>query len=229
MTSGSFCCKTVMSGSISPEVGNVNQMCADFNRSNNFHILKLPFEMTAEIFTHCLPEYPLRSLPSGSAKLLGQVCRQWREISIGSPRLWQSLQLKLVPKFLLHQVRFLRSWLSGSGTLPLSISITHRATGTVSTAPSASEVIEELILHCGRWQYMEIEVPFDDFRFIQGAMPCLRGLTIGPTAVPESPPSHPLQLFGLCPQLRHIVLSQYFQPGTVKLCWERLTHVEGLF
>ncbi|KAJ7939885.1 hypothetical protein B0H13DRAFT_1586675, partial [Mycena leptocephala] len=101
----------------------VTKIIGDLDHSNNFHILKLPFEMTTEIFTHCLPEYPLRSLPSGSAMLLGQVCRQWREISIGSPRLWQSLQLELVPKFLLRPVRFLRSWLSRSGTLPLSISI----------------------------------------------------------------------------------------------------------
>ncbi|KAJ7867346.1 hypothetical protein B0H14DRAFT_2504093 [Mycena olivaceomarginata] len=185
--------------------------------------------MTAEIFTHCLPKYPLRSIPSESAMLLGQVCRQWREISISSPRIWQSLQLELTPKIHPQQVRLLRSWLRRSGTLPLSISITHKAIETVPAVSCASEIIEEVILHCSRWQYMEIEIPFDDLKSIQGAMPCLRHLTIGPTAVPESPPSHPLQLFGLCPQLQHIVLSQYFQPSTVQLCWERVTHVKGLF
>ncbi|KAJ7840368.1 hypothetical protein B0H14DRAFT_2785182 [Mycena olivaceomarginata] len=100
-----LCCKKVISGSVTPEPEHVNQVCADLNCQNNFH--KLPFEMTAEIFTHCLPKYPLRSIPSESAMLLGQVCRQWREISISSPRIWQSLQLELTPK--IHPQQVIRS------------------------------------------------------------------------------------------------------------------------
>ncbi|KAJ7934758.1 hypothetical protein B0H13DRAFT_1508836, partial [Mycena leptocephala] len=89
-------------------------------------ILELPFEMTAEIFDHfqVRPIYPGRSRPDlQSPTLLAQVCRQWRDIAMSSPRLWNSLQLDLDPKILPQQLILLRSWLTRSGTCPLSIAI----------------------------------------------------------------------------------------------------------
>ncbi|KAJ7437660.1 hypothetical protein B0H11DRAFT_1634014, partial [Mycena galericulata] len=85
---------------------------------------KLPFEMMAEIFSHFLPPYPLRSRPGLlSPTLLTQVCRQWRDIAISSPRLWVSLQLHLVREFLPQQLNLLRTWLTRSGACPLSLDI----------------------------------------------------------------------------------------------------------
>ncbi|KAJ7712466.1 hypothetical protein B0H14DRAFT_2482864 [Mycena olivaceomarginata] len=207
----------------------ISEVVNESSDLENFGILKLPFEMTAEIFLNCVPEYPLRVRPLGVPLLLAQVCRQWRNISIRSPRLWQSLQMTLEPEIISRQAKLLKRWLSRSGTLPLSISITYNASETFAITSSASEVLRELISHCTRWQYMEIEVPFEDLRLIHGEMPLLEVLEIGPTEVPHPLPPHPLRLFGSCPRLRHIILSQYFQPSTITLCWGKLTHLEGLF
>ncbi|KAJ7122169.1 hypothetical protein C8R44DRAFT_530196, partial [Mycena epipterygia] len=51
-------------------------------------ILTIPSELTSEIFLHCLPDKPV--LPSASAApiLLGMICREWRFIPHGDPRLW---------------------------------------------------------------------------------------------------------------------------------------------
>ncbi|KAJ7120013.1 hypothetical protein C8R46DRAFT_876350, partial [Mycena filopes] len=53
-----------------------------------YPILTIPFEITAEIFLHCLPAFP--SQPSGSVApmLLARICRQWRNIACSTPRLW---------------------------------------------------------------------------------------------------------------------------------------------
>ncbi|KAJ7119995.1 hypothetical protein C8R46DRAFT_1256749 [Mycena filopes] len=57
-----------------------------------YPILTIPFEITAEIFVHCLPALP--GQPSGSVApmLLARICRQWRNIACSTPRLWAALR-----------------------------------------------------------------------------------------------------------------------------------------
>ncbi|KAJ7635329.1 hypothetical protein FB45DRAFT_790895, partial [Roridomyces roridus] len=75
--------------------------------------LSLPPEITADIFEHCV--VPL-SIPSSALVplLLTRICREWRQIALASPRLWQSLQ---IPGSL--PVTVLKTWLSCTGNLPL--------------------------------------------------------------------------------------------------------------
>ncbi|KAJ7847965.1 hypothetical protein B0H13DRAFT_1907022 [Mycena leptocephala] len=163
-------CKEVISGSVAPvasEPEHVNQVCADLK--NNWRLRS----------SKQLSQTPVRNdggdIHPLSAKVSTSIAALWIS-DVAWAKIWQSLQLELAPKTLPQQVRLLRSWLRRSGTLPLSISITHKAIETVPTVSCAPEIIEELILHCSRWQYMEIEIPFDDLKLIQGAMPCLRHL-----------------------------------------------------
>ncbi|KAJ7936347.1 hypothetical protein B0H13DRAFT_1589596, partial [Mycena leptocephala] len=191
--------------------------------------LDLPFEMTAKIFSHFLPPYPARVTPSASVILLGKVCRQWRHISISSPQLWRALQLNLIQERIPQQLSLLRNWLKRSGVLSLSIGVTFDAREQETVPPAVADIIQGLVIHCRRWEYMEIRLPFQYLQLIQGDMPELRSLLIGPSEVPESVPLRPLPLFTSCPQLQHIVLSRFFQPATITLCWGTLTHLEGIF
>ncbi|KAJ7811683.1 hypothetical protein B0H14DRAFT_2859397 [Mycena olivaceomarginata] len=200
------------------------EMHLDKELLGHSHILAHPFEMTAEIFGHFQPIYPAASLT-----LLAQVCRQWRDIAMSSPRLWSSLQLDLDPKILPQQLILLRSWLTRSGACPLSIGITYKAAEPGVIAPPINDIVHELISHCQRWQYVELELPFDVLHLIKGEMPWLRLLKIGPNEVPEIQPPRPLRLFDSSPCFGHIVLSRFFQPSTIELRWENCTTLEGLF
>ncbi|KAG1849702.1 hypothetical protein DFJ58DRAFT_888842 [Suillus subalutaceus] len=58
-------------------------------------ISRLPTEILSEIFLYCLPEdehlvYASRQAPM----LLTKICRRWREIAVGFPRLWCRLQVE---------------------------------------------------------------------------------------------------------------------------------------
>ncbi|KAJ6564944.1 hypothetical protein DFH09DRAFT_919853 [Mycena vulgaris] len=56
-----------------------------------FPILTILTEIMSEIFLRCLPaEASKPQLPSASAApmLLGAICREWRSIAHGDPRLW---------------------------------------------------------------------------------------------------------------------------------------------
>ncbi|KAJ7735589.1 hypothetical protein B0H14DRAFT_2205974, partial [Mycena olivaceomarginata] len=84
-------------------------------------ILLLPVEITAKIFTPCLPTLSLKSRPipwpspRAAPLLLAQICRQWRDLSPGMPTLWTSIW------FVAPSRELLELWLSRAGNLPLTI------------------------------------------------------------------------------------------------------------
>lgn len=143
-------------------------------------ILSLPLEMTAEIFTHFLPIYPLRARLVGTQSpiLLSQVCRQWRNIAISLPQLWRAIQLDLGTEFQPHQINLLKSWLQRSETRLLSVGIAYNGRPSLLIEPHVETFLHELMLHRKRWEYVEIELPFDIVPLIQGELPSLRVLII---------------------------------------------------
>ncbi|KAJ7614539.1 hypothetical protein FB45DRAFT_802433, partial [Roridomyces roridus] len=62
-----------------------------------YPILTLPAEITSEIFIHFLPSdcdlTPLVTVGPHSPSFLLQICRQWRDIALGTPALWSSFRL----------------------------------------------------------------------------------------------------------------------------------------
>ncbi|KAG1886140.1 hypothetical protein F4604DRAFT_1951531 [Suillus subluteus] len=65
-------------------------------RSFSSPISRLPTEILSEIFLYCLPEDEHLVHASKQAPvLLTKICRRWREVAVGLPRLWCSLQLEV--------------------------------------------------------------------------------------------------------------------------------------
>ncbi|KAJ7258933.1 hypothetical protein C8J57DRAFT_1135335, partial [Mycena rebaudengoi] len=96
-----------------------------------YPVLTLPAEITAEIFINFLPIYPLRAPFTGLLlpELLERVCRQWRDIAFGTPRLWSAIEMEInldIPDVLSAQVDLLQTWLARSKSCPLSLSVQIR-------------------------------------------------------------------------------------------------------
>ncbi|KAJ7258956.1 hypothetical protein C8J57DRAFT_968668, partial [Mycena rebaudengoi] len=54
------------------------------------------------------------------------ICRQWRDIALGTPRLWSAIEIKIHsddPNFFSARVDRLHAWLTRSKTCPLSLSV----------------------------------------------------------------------------------------------------------
>ncbi|KAG1886172.1 hypothetical protein F4604DRAFT_1724979 [Suillus subluteus] len=107
---------------------NVDSHKADIVQANTLHtslpslISRLPTEILSEIFLYCLPEdehllYASRQAPM----LLTRVCRRWREIAVGLPRLWCSLQVDFWYEDWQTRALCYDSWLKRSGGRPLSL------------------------------------------------------------------------------------------------------------
>ncbi|KAK1226495.1 hypothetical protein PQX77_010579 [Marasmius sp. AFHP31] len=98
-------------------------------------VRRLPPEVLSEIFVHCLQDKdrnPTRSLTEAPL-LLTFVCRRWREIALSTTRLWRGIHIYFPSVTKRHEQRFkeiaerrsegVKTWLSRSGSLPLSISL----------------------------------------------------------------------------------------------------------
>ncbi|KAJ7166752.1 hypothetical protein C8R46DRAFT_869441, partial [Mycena filopes] len=88
--------------------------------STVYPILTIPFEITAEIFVHCLPEFPGHS-GTVAPMLLTRVCRQWRNIACSAPRLWAALEVArwAGPNLAL----LVHLWFGRAGGAPKSLSL----------------------------------------------------------------------------------------------------------
>ncbi|KAJ7493017.1 hypothetical protein B0H11DRAFT_1859001 [Mycena galericulata] len=59
-------------------------------------VLALPYELTAEIFIHCLPFLRrIRPYRRCIPLRLSQVCSQWREAALATPQLWTSIYIEV--------------------------------------------------------------------------------------------------------------------------------------
>ncbi|KAG1814008.1 uncharacterized protein BJ212DRAFT_388439 [Suillus subaureus] len=116
-----------------PQLGEENAVIIQSNtscRSLSSPISRLPTEILSEIFLYCLPEdehlvYASRQAPM----LLTRICRRWREVAVGFPKLWCRLQVEFWYEG--WQERTIRdwetrafgydSWLKRSGGRPVSL------------------------------------------------------------------------------------------------------------
>ncbi|KAG2738844.1 hypothetical protein P692DRAFT_20757495, partial [Suillus brevipes Sb2] len=57
--------------------------------ANSSPVHRLPTEILSEIFLLCFPQ----DQPGLAPLLLSTVCRRWREVAVGFPKLWCMLQL----------------------------------------------------------------------------------------------------------------------------------------
>ncbi|KAJ7151248.1 hypothetical protein C8R46DRAFT_495856 [Mycena filopes] len=187
--------------------------------SYKYPVLTLPNELVSEIFIHFLPPYPDCSPMIGvlSPTNLTQICREWREIALATPMLWNAIDLTShsVPSrsnaFLGLEVRAIPdldqfdTWLSRSGCCPISLTIGGEL--GFSLAQSA------------RWETLRVSLRRPPFPMIATAMPALRHLDI---AIDHSGVRSEPTIFGEAPLLRSVVLNDHASTMVI-LPWAQLT------
>ncbi|KAJ7225000.1 hypothetical protein C8J57DRAFT_1731232 [Mycena rebaudengoi] len=193
-----------------------------------YPVLTLPAEITAEIFISFLPIYPLRAPFTGllSPELLGRVCRQWRDIAFGTPRLWSAIEIEIdldIPDLLCPQVDLLQTWLARSKNCPLSLSVQICA-DSYDYCLSLCQLTDTILMHSARLEYANLLVPFYGLHWaaMQGPFPSLRDLTLGASDFKE--PKAAVTAFCDAPTLTTVHLLNFY-PSQVELPWSQLTTI----
>lgn len=171
-----------------------------------FQSLPLPLEIATKIFLLCLPHDNRPMHPEDAPLLLTRVCRDWRELSLGIPRLWTNIHLPPVVFRgdsdhidRLPTPTTLHTWLASSHPLPINITIDirHQSSPRLREYPWPCRqdgidfsYIREICACSERWS---------DARFLladESAMECLSLALQGATLLVleqlllELPPSH---------------------------------------
>ncbi|KAJ6454663.1 hypothetical protein C8R45DRAFT_1189309 [Mycena sanguinolenta] len=170
--------------------------------------LTLPNEITSEIFTKFLPDYPCPPPLTGrlSPTTLTHICRKWREIALSTPALWRAISF---PRHLREnaRLRILQSWLRRSGCLPLSLK-----TEDINSGKVRGEELDAL-------EYVTLAIDQSALHTFQAAMPLLRQLEV---QVEYSGTVIPTQSREV-PRLRAVTLWSPFYFTADFLPWAQLT------
>ncbi|KAJ7741188.1 hypothetical protein DFH07DRAFT_943597 [Mycena maculata] len=151
-----------------------------------------------------------------------RICRAWRTVALSTPTLWSAIELMLdnADSFE-HLVQLLETWLTRSGGCPLSIALLCDYDVEIST----TALVEAIVRHASRWQEIELLLPYDDLPQLTGVMPLLRTLTLGAETLrtASAPVADPVVIFTEAPNLKEVVLSEYFNPFCITLPWSQIT------
>ncbi|KAJ7666707.1 hypothetical protein DFH06DRAFT_1184552 [Mycena polygramma] len=125
-------------------------------------VARLPFELSSEIFLHCLPQQRKPDACTAPMLLLG-VCNAWTGIALSTPALWSAIYLDF------PGTEILRLWLQRSHSFSLHI---HRALN--------NDVATTLSQHAARLQHLRIDEEMIHPSVVTqlGSFPCLRTLTV---------------------------------------------------
>ncbi|KAH7884248.1 hypothetical protein F5I97DRAFT_1887978, partial [Phlebopus sp. FC_14] len=94
-----------------------------FHRALTSAVRRLSPEILAEIFCHCLPEYPSVPRAKDTPLVLTRVCQRWRSIAMATPQLWSSLTINLHQAAKADYRLQCDTWLARAKSVPLVLAV----------------------------------------------------------------------------------------------------------
>ncbi|KAF9450500.1 hypothetical protein P691DRAFT_810177 [Macrolepiota fuliginosa MF-IS2] len=162
-------------------------------------------EILQEIFYHCLPTCHNGTMSNRDTPLLlGRVCSQWRQVAYSTPRLWTSIHIVIpatepyspaAPTDNSVMLSAVSSWLSRSGVLPLSISLSSSVYSLDPTIPTNQLIrpfLDLLTPLASRWKQVAFRIENYDWadffnRYSANDVPLLEKVHFDGLQVPRPP------------------------------------------
>ncbi|KAJ7067233.1 hypothetical protein C8F01DRAFT_1120720 [Mycena amicta] len=212
-----------------------------------YPILKLPVEITTQIFLHCVPRNALNCSLWRAAGVLGRVCRHWRAVVLSTSELWTALSLAIDGLSSERIAASVALWLTRSKTRPLAIRISP---GSDPGDPFSDQadvwwarveefvefVLPHVVFHRARWQHLEVSVPLSVLRSMCKNDPLPELVHLSLSAVQEhwnnKDPEAPITLFATAPRLQslHLTLDtngDFRRMGLIELPYAQLRSFTG--
>lgn len=176
----------------------------------------------SEIFLHCLPRHHwpdlIRDVKEAPLLLL-QICSQWRDVALATPRLWSRISLNVHPTKSQSGLILARNWLDRTGVCSLSIHLGP------STRYADHNVIAAVTAYCTRWEEITFDFPIscsEGLGVVKHRLPHLKTLVFNEA----DPWLQSLDTFEVAPQLRSLELCSGISILTLKLPWFQLTRCD---
>ncbi|KAJ7602368.1 hypothetical protein DFH06DRAFT_1258905 [Mycena polygramma] len=195
------------------------------------------WEILSAIFIECLPPYSAAPASARAPLLLGAICRDWRDIAISTPGLWNSFILSVDLVKTRDDdcsiVRLFERWLARGGNTPLTMVINCVRSGFPDEHELAlpASFVSALSRCSSRWHDVNLMLPLADFHRLRAdsGLPRLRRLAVMAAvhtpSVESTLPS--LNLFKDAPMLHDVSLGDGFDLANIVLPWHQLTHFDS--
>ncbi|KAJ6473277.1 hypothetical protein C8R45DRAFT_410500 [Mycena sanguinolenta] len=140
--------------------------------SITYPILKLPFEVTSEIFFNCLPDiqdaHPIFDFSPERLPipvLLTQICRVWRDIAFKTQKIWATFSLgvdEIWGQDHTHRSRRLCEWLEKAELSPLSFVLERRDIDRSSAGGTLPPLLRPILALSDQWQNVHLYIPYEE-------------------------------------------------------------------
>ncbi|KAJ7271225.1 hypothetical protein C8J57DRAFT_1180287 [Mycena rebaudengoi] len=182
-------------------------------------ILGLPFDITSEIFVHCLLNDKPLPHPDHAPIVLTRICQEWRVFALNTPRIWsvvRGVSGHLDAKY----IHLFESWVARAQNCPLSITF-------ICGRPNEL-LIHFLNRHMGRCRDISLTLPSTQYQLLSApdSLPLLQRLAVaglGELRGDDGPSPPSISAFECAPRLRHVQMTGVLWPSDVALPWEQLT------
>ncbi|KAF7972274.1 hypothetical protein HWV62_18608 [Athelia sp. TMB] len=136
---------------------------------------QLPVEVLGEIFIQ------LQHMLGGKSIAPTRVCRQWREVAIGTSKLWSCIKIPYYNKTASLDEEMVPIWLRRSSGQPLTIELGCHGTVRETAMQDYTAVHDAIISQSHRWKDVKLLINHSMLSFLQNmpaAFPMLRNLYI---------------------------------------------------
>jgi hypothetical protein len=190
-------------------------------------IERLPPELLSEIFLHLHPpswdkdSYGYYFVPRDIVMLPAQICRRWRRVALSTPNLYTTITIGGRHGSLDSELALTKTWLSRSGTLPLSLAYQPPAHPKTEYQP----VIDEVLAHSNRWRNLSITFTissFSNLAAVRGRLHCLEKLEVSLRGVQMQP----VDAFETAPQLRSLSIDSDISLHFLTIPWVQLANLD---
>ncbi|KAF7354695.1 F-box domain-containing protein [Mycena sanguinolenta] len=211
------------------------EMIEEKLHSIKYPVLSLPFELTSEIFFHCLPDlqhadpiFDVSPVRLPAAVLLTQICRTWRAVALKTPRIWAIFRIDVEawpPDDCSRDALRLGQWAERSGVSPLSF-VLNRQRDRPYRPLTPPAILAPILALAKQWQNVNLCLPHIDLvseqfqSTLHGRLPRLETLQITSDRVSATTV---VSAFEMAPSLRRVVL-EGLPPTKIFLPWKQLTH-----
>jgi hypothetical protein len=215
-------------------------------------IERLAPEVLSEIFLHCLPpksNHVLSDIKAPGTRniilRLSRICCRWRKVALSTLGLYTSITLRGNQRGNLRgrgrgfnrghhrgdrnplalDVAVTKTWLSRSGTLPLSLNI-----APVESTGHFHPAIDEALPHSDRWEEISLTYPFSsisNLNVIKGRLRCLDSLKFKLDGHFDTAARQPIDAFEIAPRLHSVEIKSRLSPHIFTLPWSQLTYLKA--
>ncbi|KAJ6610415.1 hypothetical protein B0H10DRAFT_2060660 [Mycena sp. CBHHK59/15] len=192
-------------------------------------VLKLPPEITSDIFIHCLPVVRAHGSVNTmeAPMLLSHVSKPWREIALSTRALWAEVDLDVQAKRPCVAEIF-KSWLERGRGCPLSVKLR----GPMTNVSNVSQLFKTFQQHSQRMCSLELDMSVEDVENmveygVDMGFPLLQKLVIRLLDYDDDLEDEPpIDIFSNAPLLREVFLRGP-PPSSVSLPWQQLNKFTG--